>query len=558
MKHAQLIIFCIIFLLSCSKKQEKKKIKRVNNTFYNQAQQYHINEKFDSAFIYFNKAKDLSILKKDSIGVGRALIYMGMMLTDQGDHYGAQETLLDAFDYFNKQNRTHFGDIVSTYSTLGVTASNLRRYPKAIEFYQQALNYTDDETSRSIVEGNMANAYRDNGDYQKALLLYQKSLKQKIINTTPYARLITNIATTKWLQDTNYNAAPELLKALHIREKENDLWGQNSSCAHLVDYYINHNNDSANFYANKRYKLAIKVNSPDDRLDALTKLIKLAPQKESKRYFETYERLNDSLQTARNNAKNQFALVRYDVEKHKKDFLKAEAENIKKQGKIFLQYLALGFLLLVLAFGYFWYRKRKKTLKQEKELEVKNTELKYVKKTHDHVANRVYNLMIEVDNGNTFDKTVVADKLEVIYNISRDLSYERDNLNFGVEFANQLSKMLKSYASEQVQVFLAGNEEELWINISNDSRAEVRDVLQELMTNMSKHSEATEVSLQFERIDNHINIHYTDNGIGLPKDMIFRNGLTNTENRIKSIQGTIIFDTRTEGGLSIQLSFPTS
>jgi hypothetical protein len=55
--------------------------------------------------------------------------------------------------------------------------------------------------------------------------------------------------------------------------------------------------------------------------------------------------------------------------------------------------------------GYFWYRRRKKRLQQEKELEVKNTELKYSKKVHDKVANKVYHVMSEVENIPVIDKT---------------------------------------------------------------------------------------------------------------------------------------------------------
>lgn len=553
MKHAQLIILCIIFLFSCSKSKEKKKIKRVNNIFYTKAQEYDTNRNFYSAFTYFNKAKDLSLLKKDSIGVSKALTYMGIIQTDQGNHFGAQETLVDALRYLNIKNPTHFGDIASIYSTLGVTASNLKRYPKAIEFYQQALSYTNNHTSRSVVEGNMANAYRDNGDYQKALLLYQKSLKQKTINTPPYARLITNIATTKWLQDTNYNPVPQLLKALHIRERENDLWGQNSSYAHLVDYYIKHNNDSANFYADKLYKVTIKINSPDDQLGALTKLVKIAPYKESKQYFEIFERLNDSLQTARSNANNQFAVIRYETEKHKADNLVLQKENTEKKYQIIILTTSAIILLIV---GVIWYKKRKQRIELEAQNAIRDNQLHTSKKVHDKVANKIYSVISEIENRRELDKDNLLDKLDHIYHTSRDISYEIMESKQHKKFSQQLSDMLHTYFADPPHVKITGNDEAIWTNISSNSKNEIFIILQELMTNMKKHSQATEVNIKFHKKDNFISVHYHDNGIGLPKNMVHNNGLTNTVTRIKNILGNITFETIENKGLKILISFP--
>ena len=75
------------------------------------------------------------------------------------------------------------------------------------------------------------------------------------------------------------------------------------------------------------------------------------------------------------------------------------------------------------------------------------------------------------------------------------------------------------------------------------------------MTNMRKHSEADKVLIDFSRENDLINIVYSDNGIGI-SGFSPKNGVQNTESRINSIGGTINFDTKTENGLKITLSFP--
>ena len=109
-------------------------------------------------------------------------------------------------------------------------------------------------------------------------------------------------------------------------------------------------------------------------------MIILENPEKSKQYFLTYQKLNDSLQTARSKAKNQFALIRYETEKNKADFQKAQADNVKKQNQILKQYAGLGILGLVLIGGGVWYRRRKENFATGKRVGSKKTELRYSKK----------------------------------------------------------------------------------------------------------------------------------------------------------------------------------
>lgn len=555
MKHLYLLSFFVIFFLSCTK--QTKKGKKSNNIFYDRAFDYLKKGVSDSAFLYFNEAKDLFLQQKDSLSAGKCLIHMSIILTDKGDYYGAQEVSLNAIAFFDKKKKDQSFFIHSNFNTLGMATHKLKNYEDALRFYDSAIEFGKDPKDIRLYLNNKARTYQELKEYKLALKIYNQILKGTSKNKREYARTLTNISSTKWLQNPHYNPIPDYLKALSIRKDEKDLWGQNSSYTHLAEYYAKEMSDSALFYANKRYEITKEINSPDDRLDALKVLIELSPSKLSKQYFEAYRNLNDSLQNARNVAKNQFALIRYETEKHKTDFLKAQAENVQKQNDILRRNIVLGILASSLIAGYWWYRKRKKGLQQEKELEVKNTEIKYVKKIHDRVANKVYQVMSEVENTPKLDRDLLLDKLEVLYHISRDISYESKELNTEIDYAQQLTRMLRSYASDVTEVFVITNDDELWKGIDSNSKTEVYYVLQELMTNMSKHSKAESVVIKFQRNQDHISISYHDNGIGM-KEELKKNGLTNTGTRINSIGGTIKFESISGKELNIQISFPFS
>ncbi|WP_141116745.1 tetratricopeptide repeat-containing sensor histidine kinase [Elizabethkingia anophelis] len=549
------ILYFLLFVLmvSCTKTKESNvnKSEKVDNPYYEKAWSYLDKKDPINAFLNFNKAKEIYLKNNDSLGVGKCLMNMGIILADQGDYFGAQETSLEAEKFFNKNKREQFSYISSNYNNLGIVGNRLKDYNTTLEFYDLAIKYSDNKLDSLIYLKNKGNSFKENKNYSQAIKLYQDILPDvKKNNNIIYARLLSNFANVKWLQNLNYNPIPELREALNIRLKENDSWGQNASYAYLADYYIQKKPDSALIYATKMYGVAKTLKSPDDQIEALQKLIVLENPEKSKQYFLTYQKLNDSLQTARSKAKNQFALIRYETEKNKANFQKAQADNVKKQNQILKQYAGLGILGLILIGGGVWYRRRKKILQQEKELEVKKTELRYSKKVHDKVANKVYRVMSEVENVPEMKKEVLLDKLENIYEISRDISYDHEPTD-----EKHLVEMLDSYSSQDdVQLVKVGIQEIGWDTFSKDTQSEVFNVLQELMTNMKKHSKATRVVIIMSRINEEITIRYTDNGVGCAK-LSPKNGIKNTGNRMESIGGTINFDAVSGEGFKAELKF---
>jgi len=511
----------------------------------------------DSAFYYLNLAATKGT---DSLTKAVSLNLMAAMQADAGDHYGAQESLLQSLALLNKQDKSHHSCLASNYTELGARSNDLHNYQDAIPYFEKALDLTKDSVRRSIILNNLAQSYQKLGRFDQAINTYKAVPIERSKHPTEYARNLSNLAKTKWLKSPEYNAAPEMLMALNIRKAENDEWGLNASFAHLSDFYANNKPDLALSYASKMYRIAKKLGSADDQVEALQKLINLSPNKETKKYFSLYEHLNDSLQTVRNAAKNQFAVVRYESEKSKADNLVLQKENADKKNEIIVKNILLLTAVSSIILGIYLYRKRRKRLLKEKALELKNairkSQLKTSRKVHDVVANGLYRIMNEMEN-QEMDKNVVVDRIEDLYKKSRDISHE-DPISDTQAFHTKIADLLKSFATEDIHIAIAGNSAKLWESVIPTVFYEVEHVMQELMVNMKKHSKADKVGVRFQRGQNQIHIYYTDNGVGMPSDTKFTNGLRNTGNRISSIDGVINFDTKRENGLRIQISFPVT
>lgn len=511
------------------------------------------------AFKYYNAAKEEFLAKKDSLMAGKALVNMAIIMSNQGDYYGSQLVSIEANKILSPKDTSNLKTLSSNYNCLAIVSENLKQYDKSIEYYEKAIKITNDTIDKLAYLNNIGHAYLEKKEYSKALNIFKNILKsdQSQINKIDYARVLNNYARVNYLISKNYNPIPLYEKSYEIRKEENDLSGLNYVLASFVEFYQDKNIEKARMYNRERYSITKQMRNPDDQLEVLQKLTIQNPNDYVK-YFNRFTFLNDSIKLARNSAKDQFALIRFETEESKAQNLKLQKDISENKYQIIKQRIltyGISVSSLVLGiFGIVWYKKRKQRMLLESENRLQEQQIRTSKKVHDKVANKVYHVMSEVENSE-MNKLVLLDKLETIYHISRDISYEENDSVFKDNFSAHLSQMLKSYASDVIKIPIVGNEESLWVGVEEISRAEIFYILQELMTNMKKHSRANRVLISFEQENNTIKILYSDNGVGI-QAYSPKNGLKNTESRINSIGGTINFDTKTEKGLKITLSFP--
>ncbi len=555
-----LLLIGILFLVSCESRikstQEAEK-----NPYYEQAYEFLDKTEFDSAFVYFEKAKSLFLERNDSVGVAESLINMAITQADFGDYYGSQETSTQAIEYLNLNDSSQHALLGMVYNNLSNVYTSLKDTEKAIESNQLAIQYTSSPTNRKVYENNLASTYIANQEYEKASEILKELVSNADSNSIDYARFLTNYARAKSHLDTAYKLLPVLKKAMQIRRKNKDPWGLNSSYSHIANYYKERNKDSALFYSMQQFDIAKTIKNPDAQMDALQRVLELSVLEENRPFLEKYHQIQDSVEIARLTAKNQFALIRYEVEKSKTNNLKLSNEIAEKQYRLNLMRVLLVGLIIVAALSSFyflnWHKRRKQRMELEAENRVKESQLKTSRKVHDVVANGIYRVMAELENRDDVNREELLDRLEILYDKSRDISYEVEDLGMGdIPFHLTISELLKSFANEERTVLIAGNEEATWDRLNAVQKDNLEQVLQELMVNMQKHSKAQEVIVRFDFEGNILHIYYKDDGIGLSESPKYGNGFMNTENRINLLKGTLTFEKNNNSGLGIHISIP--
>lgn len=507
---------------------------------------------FENAF----KARQLYFKIGDTANAGRRTAEMAIAQSQLTDHTGAQQTATEALRYLAAGDSTYAS---SAYNTIATAYRNQGFYEDAITEWRNAINYA--VTSRDSLSNlnNIALAHQDQEKYDEAIKILKSIIgRSNSISILSKARFVDNLAYTKWLQDSSAIVKTELLEATNIRRKQNDKNGLLASYDHLGDYYQNKDSKISKLYADSLLLIAKDINSKSAQLTAIEKLIQLSSLNKAREFSNHYIQLNDSIKAENIQSKNLFAKIRFDEEQKQKEINNLEAETIKQlleaeELKNQMIVLSLGGLLLIVSggFGFYYFRQKHK---KEKLQEVHKTETRISKKIHDELANDIYNMMSNVE---PVVSPNIMDQLEGIYSRTRDISRENSNIDTGENYITHLLSTLSKATPADAKLIINGENSIEWKKVSTEKKIVIHRVLQEIMVNMKKHSAAGFVAIIFSKKEKFLHINYSDNGRGSELTTIKSgNGLQNVENRIFSINGTIIFDSEIGKGLKIKIRVP--
>ena len=514
---------------------------------FNKAEFYFETGKYDSAFYYYQKTKLFCESQNDLNNIIYPVLMMSEIQRLKNDFSGCEETVTEALKYIKSDTKKSYSTFV--YNNLGLALLEQSNYNEASKYYQKSLEITSDELSRCIINNNIAYNYIKQENYKKAKVVLESIKDNNSLQAIPIesARIIDNLGHVMFkLNDKR--AIDYLNQSKQIREKGEDIVGLTASYMHLAEYYQKEDINTAKNHALKAYEMARKTNNPDDKIEALQFLTKLSDGVEAKEYAIRTFKLNDSIQTARQQAKNQFAKIKYDS--------KQALEELEKQKQL-KEFSVIGIILLFGIGTFTYYRIKKRNRKRVKETAYQ-TETRIAKKLHDELANDVHNTIAFAetqDLQNRLNKDTLLENLETIYNRTRNISNENKDIDTDEGYLEKLKAMLATYNSSDRNV-IVNVDTFNHLKTSKEVKIIIYRVLQELMVNLKKHSQCSLASISIKSNKKSLQINYSDNGIGTANLLNLKHGLQTAETRILSINGTINFDTAPEKGFKVKIEIP--
>jgi len=563
------LLFVFIIVISCQKKEKNTDL-RENKKLQTEkllviADRFYDNKKFDTSFYYYNKIHLLCNPVQDADISVKALNRMAYIQQIHEDYIGSKSTLTEALPYLKHIKNPNIN--WNTYNLLGNGYLKTADYTTALTYFNKALTLKTSESKKESVKKSIGFVYMKEGKHFEAIEIFEHYLENNDVSTNPknYAQVLNDLGFC-YLQIKDSGAISYLKKALKIRSEINDNLGLGFTYYNLALYYLK--NDSA---LAKRYMLLsnqnfINAGSLINSMDALKLLIDNSNgtdlKKHSIQYVETVERISE----IRNRSKNKLAKIKYDSRKEKNENLilktyKARNElQLEKQKTInIISYVVIALSLSLILTLYFYLTSKSKKVKIEATY---FSETRISKKLHDELANDIYHTMAFAENKNLSiveNKEQLLQHLDDIYSRTRDISKENSPLNTDENFIFHLEEMIEGFSTPKISIITTAAASINWNQFEKIKKTTVYRVLQELLVNMKKHSNATLVTIVFEKTEKSIIINYSDNGKGTDVNTItFKNGLHNVENRLLAIKGTIDIATAPDQGFQIFIKFPIS
>lgn len=530
---------------------------------YKRGLYYRAIDSFKLAYKNFIDSKNLYLEIKDSLRAANKLLDIATLEKKQGNFGLSQFYCIEGLKYV--ENTSHLDITSKLYFTSAVAAKERRDLFTAEKRINQALSLAKDSANKKISYKNIvsfhntrANILKEKGDYVEAIKIYENILNDDLAKSSEAkkARIKGNLAHALFLSKGFNKRSDSLLKSsLYFFEKTKSTSGLISINMKLAEIYSDRNQKKALSYLKKVIEQAEKLDNKKSLYEAYQKIVKIDNSKEN---IDKYLVFEEKVAREKDSLESRFVNAKFDFDKSENKRIKAENEAnkyvIKEARRTKQLFGSLLVLVILLVLIFFIYQRIKRRHKIEKVKTVHVTEARISSKVHDELANDLYELMSQLETSSP-EKEMILDKLDTIYNQARDISKQIQSVDTDEKFADELSNLFRSYQSEKVNVLLKRYDIEIWKGISSHIKITMYRVLQELLTNMKKHSNAALVVVSIEKSNKKLFIQYIDNGKGFTEE-ISKNGLQNAENRIRAIKGKLTFDTELHKGCKFSINVP--
>jgi len=559
----------------------------IADTHWNKGLFYSRKEILDSTYYHYYQAYKYYKLINNEYYSGRMLFNMAIAQKNIRNYTGSEILSFQAISKFDKKK--HALNLYRCYSNLGIVYDNLTEFKKAIEYHNIALSYlkktTDKRTFKESSLNNIGLVYHHSGNYTNAIKFYKEGLKNsdlKKSNINLYAKLIDNLAYSKFLNNDTLDIKPNFYRALKIRDSIKNTSGVLISCLHLSKYYL-YKKDTikAIKYAKKSLVLAKDVHNNRDYLVAL-KLLSEIELKKSKTHLFNHVSLSDSLQNNERKLRDKFTRIRFETDEYIE-----ETNRLSAQQTIIL--VASFSLLAILSLLYFMrlQRSKNRALQSEAEQQKANEEVyklllkqqakleegrlherhRISEELHDGVLGRIFGtrmgmgfLDLKGDDETKAKHQLYVDELQEIEKEIRVISHELKNelLSGKADYIQVVEHLVEEQSIVSGFEYKITDDDSVhWSMINDAVKINCYRMVQEAVQNINKYAQAKLVTIHFSVNDSVLSLSIQDDGLGF--DITKKSqgiGLKNITARTKKINGTFVISSVIGEGTLLSITIP--
>ena len=573
---------------------------------------YYVSNKPDSAYVMSKNLEKFILSNNIKHRLGDVLITFGNIETNLGNPSKATTNYIKALSLFQKSNDKK-GE-AAALNNLGRAFKSLWDFDKALEYYKKSLvinTFLKDSIQISTNLTSIGNIYMDRFKLDEAIKYYDKSIEvsSNIDDLKGKTIAILNLGAC-YLSKKEYSKGLKLIdEALSYSRATNatdiEVYSLHMLMSHFYGIKMY---DKSIFYGNQCLDIAKRTSNKTmikNCNNIFYEIYKdIGNYKMAIKYLENSIRYNEQIDDIQSTQQ----LQRLEIDRIRMlDSIQTDKETIKLnlQHQLEIQQknsekrnltLGLSFgLLMVTIIGFLSYKntKRKQYIAEQRiEIEIANKE-----KILKDLELSTIDAMIEgqekerqrlaADLHDSVGATLSAAKLQFDYLIKNqdDAKYSKELIkktstlledayveirsmahlkNSGVIAKNGLLPAVEKLSSNasvingltfEVQSY--GLEQRL----ENSLEISIFRIIQELITNVIKHANATKGIIHLTNHEDNLNIMIEDNGIGFnPKQITKTNtgmGISNIDKRVEHLEGQFTIESEINKGTTVIIDIPT-
>ncbi|WP_299163026.1 ATP-binding protein [uncultured Eudoraea sp.] len=550
---------------------------------------YQYNFIKDSAYYEYAQAEKIYTALNDKSRRGRVLYRMSLIQKDIKDFTGAEINLIKAIELLQTVENNE--QLFLCYNLWGTLAKSLNEFELSRNYFSKAAEYLNKLPKESINEkqnilnNNIGNSYKEQGDYLKAIPYFEKVVSTDsllIKNSKSYALALDNLAYSQFKTGQMKISEANLKEALQINIQENYLDQIAMSRYHLAEYFLAER-DTTMAMANAQVALEIAKEGSDNQLVLETlKLYPLLDPENAPSYLKEYLVLNDSLQEEDRKIRNKFARIRFETD----EFI-AENQLLARQRQLWIG-IAIGlFLLAISVLIIITQRAKNRNLRFQQQQQQANQEIfelmlaqnqkleegkqseqkRISEELHDGILGEMNGIRMmllglnkKIDDNAISMRGAAIEKLQGVQEEIRTISHQLNDASYQKfhNFIISIEDLLRNICNAANLEYHFKYDEGLdWDALSGDIKINLYRVIQESLQNSIKHSAATRINLEMDSTDSELKVTLKDNGRGFDTKKGKKGiGHKNITSRVNKLNGDWSLESKPGKGTLVTVQVP--
>jgi two-component system NarL family sensor kinase len=561
---------------------------------------------YDSANAHLDRIEEMMPRLNDTLISIGAYNTRAMLSSYQSDYATAVEALMKAAELIEASRSVSVRNALpQTYGNIGHNLIAERQIEKGIEYEQKALSlrgYPNEARFRVLIHLDVFDAYVQLGDLAEARLFLDSAIEgNRSLNNIALSCLVAN---NKGIYYNAINDIPKALESFHEAYQLDDSSGNDYLMAEAADnlaalHLKQHNNSLAEKFALEGNAISRRLNQLKVVASTYNTLSEVMSAKNDLRKALEYARLYKIYSDSATNHETQKATLalenRFQHQKRQREILALTATNVAqeldvlKKNRLLIGGSVISIsIIVILTLSYRNSKQRREIAEKEKILQEEQIRFlerqqqvvslqsmingqetertRIAKDLHDGLGGlfstvKMYFSTLQHNNpqlgsdelfqkGYTIIDTASVEVRRIAHNMMPEVLMK-------LGLVNALKDLCDSITSGKL---LTVSLEAHGMNARLNSTTEIMlfRIVQELLNNIIKHANATEVIIQCVRDQSRLSVIVEDNGRGFntaDADVHAHAGIATVKNRVDYLKGTMTIDSQRNVGTTVMMDF---